>query len=146
MNTTPIHARPGVRAAVTMLADAGLPVADLTDDHMEHFFFSGSLQSPTGLVGLEFCGQEALLRSLVVVPSSRGSGLGAALARHAEDYARSRGARAVYLLTTTAESFFKDRGYAAADRATAPAAIRATREFAAICPASSAFLFKELSA
>jgi N-acetylglutamate synthase-like GNAT family acetyltransferase len=67
-----------------------------------------------------------------------------ALTRHAVLHARARGARAVYLLTTTAEAFFRRNGYAAADRATAPAAIRATREFADICPASSAFLFKEL--
>jgi amino-acid N-acetyltransferase len=86
----------------------------------------------------------ALLRSLVVAPAHRDQGLGAALVRHAEAHARSRGARAVYLLTTTAETFFERQGYAAADRAQAPQAIRATREFADICPASSAFLVKLL--
>ena len=30
------------------------------------------------------------------------------------------------------------------DRAMAPAAIRSTREFAGLCPASSAFMFKRL--
>lgn len=144
MSAASIHARPTMQAAVLLLEAADLPVSDLTPAHMEHFFFCGPQQSPVGLVGLEFCGPDALLRSLVVAPVSRGAGLGKALTRHAERHARSRGARAVYLLTTTAEAFFRRNGYAAADRATAPAAIRATREFADICPASSAFLFKEL--
>jgi amino-acid N-acetyltransferase len=144
MGTEPVHARPTKQAAVRLLEGAQLPVADLTDAHMEHFFFSGPEQAPTGLVGLEFCGRDALLRSLVVTPASRGAGLGKALTRHAEEHARSHGARAVYLLTTTAAAFFRAHGYSVADRATAPAAIRATPEFADICPASSAFLFKEL--
>jgi hypothetical protein len=43
-----------------------------------------------------------------------------------------------------ATRFFKRLGYENADRATAPAGIRTTREFADICPASSAFLTKLL--
>jgi hypothetical protein len=38
-------------------------------------------------------------------------------------------ARSMYLLTTTAEAFSKRGGYVAAARQTAPAEIRATREF-----------------
>jgi len=145
MKQESIHSRPSRQAAVALLESAGLPVSDLTDAHMEHFLFFGPAHAPTGLVGVEFCGEDALLRSLVVAPGSRGSGLGTELTRHAEDYARSRRARAVYLLTTTAEAFFRSHGYATAERATAPGPIRATREFADICPASSTFLFKELS-
>jgi N-acetylglutamate synthase-like GNAT family acetyltransferase len=50
----------------------------------------------------------------------------------------------MYLLTTTAAGFFERRGYVAAARESAPAEIRATREFADICPASSAFMVKHL--
>jgi amino-acid N-acetyltransferase len=131
-------------AAVALLDSAHLPVTDLTDAHMEHFFYCGPSRAPVGLVGLEFCGSDALLRSLVVAPPQRGSGLGIALTGHVEEYAKSRGVRALYLLTTTAESFFTRRGYASADRAAAPPAVRATREFSGICPASSAFLVKLL--
>ena len=46
----------------------------------------------------------------------------------------------------TAESFFARHGYASADRDDAPPAIRATREFSGICPASSAFMRKLLQA
>ncbi len=111
---------------------------------MEHFFFCGPAAAPIAMVGVELCGASALLRSLVVRPEHRSAGLGAALVEHAETYARACGARAMYLLTTTAESFFERRGYAPAARASAPPEIAATREFAAICPASSAFMSKRL--
>jgi N-acetylglutamate synthase-like GNAT family acetyltransferase len=129
---------------VTLLEAADLPFADLTDEHMEHFFYCGAATAPCGLVGLEFHGSNALLRSLVVAPSHRSTGVGAALVAHAEAHARSRGTRSIFLLTTTAEVFFRRLGYLTVAREAAPAEIRATREFAEICPASSAFLCKQL--
>jgi amino-acid N-acetyltransferase len=140
-----IAPRPSLGAAVRLLAAADLPTEDLTAAHCEHFFFSGSPTEPTGLVGLELFGKVALLRSLVVAPDRRGTGEGAALLRHAEGHARSQGVRALYLLTTTAESFFAKYGYQRAARESAPAAIRACREFADICPATSAFMMRQLS-
>ena len=140
----PIERRPSRAAAAALLEAADLPTADLTDAHMEHFFHSGAPSQPTGLVGLEFCGPDALLRSLVVAPDQRGGGLGAALMEHAERYARTASMHSIFLLTTTAEHFFAHRGYALAPRESAPAPIRATREFADLCPASSAFMVKLL--
>lgn len=144
MSTEAIHPRPPRRVAIKLLDASGLPSADLTDAHMDHFFYCGSAAVPIGLVGLELCGPDALLRSLVVVPQRRSTGLGAALMAHAEAYARAQGARAVYLLTITAETFFRRHGYVVAIRDDAPVAIRATREFAGLCPASSAFLVKRI--
>jgi amino-acid N-acetyltransferase len=111
---------------------------------MTDFFFCGPAPAPVGLVGLELHGASALLRSLVVAPANRSAGFGAALVERAEAHARERGVRAIYLLTTTAETFFRRHGYVTANRQDAPAEIKATREFADICPASSAFLFKRL--
>jgi hypothetical protein len=53
-----------------------------------------------------------LLRSLVVDPRARTTGIGSQLVAHAEAYARARGMPSIYLLTTTAEAFFAARGYA----------------------------------
>lgn len=144
MSAGAIQRSPSLEAAAALLASAGLPSTDLTDALMEHFFFLGPPAAPEGLVGLEFCGPDALLRSLVIVPQRRSTGLGWALVGHAEAHARARGARAVYCLTTTAEAFFRRLGYVVADRDSAPAAIRSTREFSDICPASSVFLVKHL--
>ncbi|MBX5460737.1 MAG: GNAT family N-acetyltransferase [Steroidobacteraceae bacterium] len=111
---------------------------------MEHFFYAGPSAQPFGIAGVELHGSVALLRSLVVSEEHRSRGLGSALAERAEQYARSMGARCIYLLTTTAESFFARRGYVPAARDSAPMEIRSTREFADICPASSAFMVKQL--
>jgi amino-acid N-acetyltransferase len=139
-----ISPRPTLQAAVRLLQQASLPTEDLTDAHCETFYHSGPAHAPTGLVGLELFGDVALLRSLVISPEHRGTGEGAALLKYAEGAARSRGVRTLYLLTTTAEPFFAKHGYARATRENAPAAIRSTREFAGICPASSAFMCRVL--
>jgi len=139
-----IRPRPSLAAAKALLEAVQLPTADLTEAHCEHFFYWGPAASPTGLVGLELFGDVALLRSLVVSPDARSSGMGTALVNFAENHARSQGVCATYLLTTTAEGFFLRRGYSTAARDSAPPAIRSTREFAGICPASAAFMVKQL--
>ena len=144
MNTSPISNRPSLTVAVRLLQAAKLPTEDLTAAHCDDFFYAGPGAAPTGLVGLEVFGDVALLRSLVVAPDQRGTGEGVRLLRHAEAQARARGVRALYLLTTTAEPFFVKQGYARASRDEAPPAIRASREFSGICPASSAFMRKQL--
>jgi amino-acid N-acetyltransferase len=139
-----IRGRPPRSTVVALLEAQGLPVSDITDEHLEHFFFIGSDGSPTGLVGLEIYGTDALLRSLVVADIARTQGVGSALVLHAEDYAVSHNVAAMYLLTTTAESFFERRGYRRINRTQAPRAIRLTPEFTSLCPASSAFMIKQL--
>jgi amino-acid N-acetyltransferase len=139
-----IRGRPSRSAAVALLAAESLPVMDLTDAHLEHFFCTGPDGSPTALVGLEIYATDALLRSLVVVRDARTKGVGSAIVRHAEDYAAARHVDAIYLLTTTAESFFEHQGYRRVDRTRAPPSIQSTREFASLCPASSAFMIKRL--
>jgi amino-acid N-acetyltransferase len=140
----PIHPRPPLGIATALLRSADLPTDDLELANLEHFFFAGDATDPVGLVGVELFGADALLRSLVVRPQARTAGLGSHLVTHAEDYARARGVRSMYLLTTTAEAFFRARGYSPAQRQEAPASIQATREFAGLCPASSAFMIKRL--
>jgi amino-acid N-acetyltransferase len=142
MNSHLIQSPPSLRGAVALLRSAGLPVSDLTEAHLSNFHYSGSVAEPDGIIGLELYGTHALLRSLVVAAAVRSTGLGSALLHHAESHARRAGVQSIYLLTTTAESFFSRRGYVLTQREDAPASIRATREFADICPASSAFMVK----
>jgi amino-acid N-acetyltransferase len=139
-----IRARPSRDGVAALLELCDLPTEDLSDDHMRHFFFAGPHDAPTGVVGVELCGSHALLRSLAVRGTDRGTGLGTRLVRYAEDYARAQKATTMYLLTTTAERFFARHGYAPASRDDAPEGIRSTREFAHICPGSSIFMRKQL--
>jgi N-acetylglutamate synthase-like GNAT family acetyltransferase len=97
-----------------------------------------------GVCGLEVHGADALLRSAAVVPELRGSGLGSRLVEATVEAARCRGLRALYLLTTTARPFFLARGFRDAERDAAPDGIRDSWEFRDGCPASSAFMKREL--
>jgi amino-acid N-acetyltransferase len=139
-----IRPRPLRLSVVALLEAEGLPASDLTEAHLEHFFFTGTDDAPSALVGLEIYGGSALLRSLVVSAAARTQGLGSALVLHAEEYAAAHQVHSIYLLTTTAEPYFERRGYQRIDRAQAPASIQSTREFASLCPASSAFMIKRL--
>ena len=145
MKARVIQSPPSLAGTVALLQSAGLPVSDLTEAHMNHFFYCGSAARPEGLIGLELYGKQALLRSLVVAPALRSHGVGGVLLDHAEGHAREAGVQSIFLLTTTAEPFFRHRGYVTLDRTKAPAPIRATREFADICPASSVFMVKHLA-
>jgi len=142
--TVSVCQKPSLTSAIALLASADLPTEDLTEAHCEHFFFTGPASCPTGLVGLEIFDGVALLRSLVVTPENRGQGGGAALLEHAQAHARGRGARELYLLTTTAGQYFEKNGFVRAARDAAPVAIRNTREFADICPSGSAFMMRRL--
>jgi amino-acid N-acetyltransferase len=139
-----IHRAPRHAEVARLLQGASLPTSDLSVEHMQDFFYAGPSSAPIGVVGLQFFGSDALLRSLVVTAEYRAQGLGQRLVEHAEQQAREHGAAAIYLLTTTAEAFFRARGYVVTPRDSAPPAIRSTPEFAGLCPASSAFLSKRL--
>jgi amino-acid N-acetyltransferase len=124
-----------------LLRASGLPTDDLPSN-CGVTFFGAEDGSFLGVVALETAAPSALLRSLAVASDARRSGLGAALLEHAEAAAANRGVKDLYLLTSTAQEYFAKRGYVAVDRAAAPASIAATRQFADLCPASSAFMVK----
>jgi amino-acid N-acetyltransferase len=140
-----IRERPPRLSVVALLEAEGLPASDMTDAHVEHFFFTGTDGAPSALVGLEIYGEAALLRSLVVSTAARTQGLGSALVLHAEKYAVAHRVHCLYLLTTTAEAYFEHRGYRCLDRSEAPTSIQSTREFSSLCPSSSAFMIKRLN-
>ncbi len=126
------------------LEAARLPTDDLMKQGRAFFTLSDD-DGPIGFVGMEGSGPDRLLRSLVVLPSRKRQGHGGLLVAHAEAFARLDGARRLHLLTTTSRDYFRARGYQPADRASAPAAISGTAQFASLCPASAAYLVKELA-
>jgi amino-acid N-acetyltransferase len=66
------------------------------------------------------------------------------MAEALEVEARVRKCRAVYLLTATDGAFFARLGYEDCGRAAVPAAIRATRQFAKLCPEGAIAMTKSL--
>jgi N-acetylglutamate synthase-like GNAT family acetyltransferase len=141
-----IYRHPPEMKVKELLAKCSLPTSDITSSYLEDFFGCGPERAPEGVVGLELYGAVGLLRSLAVSERCRGLGYGKALVAQAERHAQAKGAKELYLLTTTAERFFERLGYTRAPREAAPEAIRQTREFSGLCPASSAFMKKELAA
>ncbi|WP_375427550.1 arsenic resistance N-acetyltransferase ArsN2 [uncultured Sphingomonas sp.] len=142
----PLVATPLDSAAIgdlaSVLAAAGLPVSDLAEpDRMFFRFDDGAL---AGFGGIEGDGPDRLLRSLIVAANRRGEGLGRVMLDLLEARARKLGVIRFHLLTNTAVRFFAANGYAAADRAKAPAPIAASREFTALCPASAAYRVKAI--
>ena len=140
-----IFAGPPASAVLRLLGEARLPVADLAGRPMDDFFGCGAADDPSGVIGLEVHGADALLRSLVVHPAARGRGCAAALVGRAERHALERGVRRIYLLTTSAADFFAHLGYKRLDRQAVPESIRATSEFSGLCPASSVLMLKEVT-
>lgn len=126
-----------------LLTEHKLPTSDLTQARTE-FYVSRSAGSLLAMVGLEYYADAALLRSLAVMTSARGLGIGTALMRHAETVALSRASPAIYLLTTTAERFFAALGYSTLSRTEVPTSIASTAEFSSLCPASSVLMRKAL--
>jgi amino-acid N-acetyltransferase len=136
---------PEENAVKRLLAESGLPTADIAVGHMEHFFGCSGPSGLAAVVGLELYSNVGLLRSLAVAAPARGCGLGKRLVAHAERYAQERGVKELYLLTTTAEAFFSRLGYRQVARDAVPDAIKASREYAGICPASSAVMTRKLT-
>ena len=124
---------------IAALRAEGLPAPDAG-----RYFSADLYGAVVGYVGLEGEGRDLLLRSLVVLADRKARGLGARVLAAAETVAGDLGGARLHLLTTTAEPFFARNGYRAANRQTAPEAIRRTREFAGLCPASAAYLTKDL--
>ena len=132
-------------AAVVRLLDAArLPVAGLTPT-LADFFVAELDGLIVGVIGLERYGDDALLRSAVVDPSARGSGIGVALVERVLEHARERGVHTIYLLTTTAEEYFPRFGFLRIGRDTVSEAVKASVEFREACPASAAAMRRELA-
>jgi N-acetylglutamate synthase-like GNAT family acetyltransferase len=137
----------GERGALSKaLVKARLPVDDVEAPGPLFWRFETADSMPVGFGGLEIHGEDALLRSLLILPPLRSRGLGAALVAQLEIEAALHGCRAVWLLTEAASGFFDRLGYAKCDRAVVPQQIRETPQFAALCPASADVLVKRLPA
>lgn len=127
-----------------LLEACGLSHADLYTTpalQLYGYFIDNRL---AGVVGLECYRSVALLRSLAVAPAHRGLWLGAALMAHAERQADAQDIRALYALTTGDGRFFERFGYRVEQRCATPQAIRATAQFAGLCPESAIVMVKPL--
>jgi amino-acid N-acetyltransferase len=119
-----------------LLVASGLPTAGV-DDHWKTFLIARQGDTFVGCGGAEAYQFVALIRSVAVVPEYRSHGIGRKLVRQLLDRLASRGLREFYLLTTTAEAYFKKRGFKPIDRDEVHPQLLSSREFQDACPASA---------
>jgi amino-acid N-acetyltransferase len=82
---------------------------------------------------------------VAVAEGHRGEGLGVRMTREALELARRLGVSKVILLTETAEGFFASQGFRRIARESAPERVRASVEFASVCPTSAVAMERETS-
>ena len=127
-----------------LLRDAGLPIDGLIE-HLNAAFVARDGTAIVGCSALEMYADGALLRSVAVARAARGRGVGQRLTEAAVTSARSAGMPAVYLLTTSAESYFPKFGFVPISREQVPASVMQSIEFRSACPAGATVMRKMLN-
>ena len=130
-------------AVRALLERSGLPTSDLEAARPE-FAVIREKDQVIAAGALQRFGSSALLRSVVVAPDRRGSGLGQAIVSELERMARSAQISRLVLLTQSAAEFFGHRGYRVIDRSTAPEDMQGSEEFRSLCPSSATCMAKSL--
>jgi amino-acid N-acetyltransferase len=130
-------------AVLELLARAQLPREGVAEA-LSHFVIAENRGRLVGVAGLEVYGESALLRSVAVEESWRGSGVGRTLIERALSITRQRGIKDVFLLTTTAEDYFPRFGFACVSRDSVTEPVKESAEFKEACPASAVVMRKTL--
>ena len=126
---------------INLLKENTLPVDDIGENTSLFGFMDDN--KLLGSAGLEVFDDCALIRSISIQKSLQGKGFGVIMQKELEQVAQSKNIRCLYLLTTTAEGFFKKQGFVTILRDEVPAMIRSTSEFSSVCP-SSAIVMKKM--
>ena len=126
-----------------LLASEELPTHDIKE-YMSNFFVAKDGERLVGTIGLERYGSSGLLRSLCVHEAYRHKGVGSELVNHIISLAQLNHISELYLLTLTAENFFKNKGFNVVLRESAPELVKASKEFSTICPDDASCLYLRL--
>jgi len=146
-----VRARPAetgdLEAVRALLVASALPLDGLSDQFPGGYVVARRTEGDlVGVAGVEVFADAGLLRSVAVAASVRGTGLGRALVEDRMAWASLRGLGTLYLLTSTAADFFSRLGFERVTRDSAPEAMRASVEFASVCPSTATVMRRELAA
>jgi amino-acid N-acetyltransferase len=127
-----------------VLAAADLPTDGLAE-HLGTALVALDADAVVGCVALERYGDQALLRSLAVVPWRRGDGVGRQLTRAVLDLARRHRVATVYLLTMTAADFFaRHFDFRVVGRPEVAMAVQQSIEFTSACPRTAQAMVRRI--
>lgn len=123
---------------------AGLPWID-SEDHLDTFFVVEVDGNIVAVGGLEIMGNLGLLRSIAVLTKHRNKGMGRRLYQHLEAQAKRAGVQKLYLLTNTAQDYFRKLGFCTVPRTSVPKRIHSTRQFRELCPNSASVMYRNVA-
>jgi amino-acid N-acetyltransferase len=130
-------------AVERLLSASDLPL-DGVRDNFSSFVVAEDKAEIAGAIGLEKFGSIALLRSAVVSPEHRGSGVGRRLVEQLLERAEEAGIDEIYLLTTTAEEYFPRFGFTRTTRSAVPDAVKVSAEFQGACPDTAVVMTRRI--
>lgn len=123
-------------SVIQLLEQNRLPVAGVRE-HFKTFVVAKDGGKVVACGGSEAHPHVALLRSFAVQSDYRNGGIGRRLVRELLDRLAAHGIREFYLLTETAEPFFKKRGFKTIDRDEVHPQLLSSAEFQGACPTTA---------
>ena len=130
-------ARPADVGAIKQFLEVNELPLEGVDDHWKTFVVARDGETLVGCGGSEAYSNAALIRSIAVDPTHRNRGIARMIVRQLLDRLSALGVREFYLLTTTAQDYFKKRGFRKCDRDEVNPQLLASREFQDACPKSA---------
>lgn len=121
---------------VNLLDECKLPHSDIVPGK-QNFIIAEIDRKIIGCAGFEAYNESGLFRSLGVKPIHREMKIGKDLLSKVIDLSKENNVNQLYLLTTTADVYFKKSGWEVINRNEVPDDILATTEFSSICPSTA---------
>lgn len=119
-----------------LLDECKLPHSDIVPGK-QNFIIAEIDRKIIGCAGFEAYNESGLFRSLGVKPIHREMKIGKDLLSKVIDLSKENNVNQLYLLTTTADEYFKKSGWEVINRNEVPDDILATTEFSSICPSTA---------
>jgi amino-acid N-acetyltransferase len=125
----------------TLLQQGGLPATDIASANWFSLVGWQDAGRLVGAGGIEQCGSQFLLRSVVVAESHWGRGIGKNIVMELQHRAMASDVGTLYLLTGTATGYFSGKlGWRVMERDDAPGDIASSNQFSILCPASATLM------
>lgn len=130
-------------SVVGLLKQTGLPTEDL-NPALSNFLLAFADEKLVGSAGVEINGTYGLLRSVSVLNEFRNYKIARRLVNDLTKQVRLEGVKELYLITTTADSYFEKQGFERINRENVPVEIAQSQQFSSICPSSAVVMKKAI--
>ena len=133
-----------LRGVVALLKANKLPYSDLSRERAVIVAYYGTKGELIGSAALEIFGEDSLLRSICVVEEERGRAVGKSIVADMLERSKANHQKRIFLLTETAQHFFQKLGFKTIERGLVPQQVKASSEFASVCPSSAICMMIEI--